>query len=69
MINGYCYFNNKNRVYYRKKSMREGVTIKEPKRRCTTISLRQKLKVGRVCMCIDANRGHKMPHGRSKEVY
>ena len=69
MMNGHCYSNGENRVCYREESIREGVAIREPERRCATISLRQKLKVGRACMCADANRGHKMLQGRSEEVY
>ena len=65
-MNGHYYSNGKNKgksrfVYYYKKSIKEGVTIREPKRRHITISLRQKLKVGRAYIYTDANRGHKMP--------
>ena len=47
MMNCHCYSNSENRVCYREENIKEGVAIKEPKRRYATLSLRQKLKVGR----------------------
>jgi hypothetical protein len=66
MTNGHHYSNGENRgksrfIYYRKESIRQRVAIKEPKRCYATISLRQKLKVGRACICTDVNKGYKMP--------